>query len=158
MHMPPRPSMLVHLSVHRLDSRVFLPPASARVPKQTTICVIRVFLTDARRSAQGCFNSLQSAGRDFERCGRCGVVCYCGHECQTKAWKQERYSHKHLCPINLNLMEKGGGTALFLKGRKLDGWTPGYEDYDEVIATLSANGRGPKPMCLNRLAKAIRSC
>jgi hypothetical protein len=30
-------------------------------------------------------------------------------------------------------------------------WTPGYEDYNEIIAQLSAKGRGPKGVCANIL-------
>ncbi|KAF9480714.1 hypothetical protein BDN70DRAFT_992508 [Pholiota conissans] len=32
-------------------------------------------------------------------------------------------------------------------------WTPGYDDYNEIIATLCAKGRGPKARLLNRLAR-----
>ncbi|KAF8204626.1 hypothetical protein BJ912DRAFT_1051969 [Pholiota molesta] len=32
-------------------------------------------------------------------------------------------------------------------------WTPGYDDYNEIIADLSAQGRGPKAKFLNRLAR-----
>ncbi|KDR84142.1 hypothetical protein GALMADRAFT_236816 [Galerina marginata CBS 339.88] len=212
MHMPPRPSMPVHPRVQQLDSLAFPPPASVRAPKESALSYIQDFRTEARCTAQGCPNSLQSAGREFQRCGRCGIVSYCGRECQAKAWKNEQYPHKRVCPVLRNLMEMGGGSALFFaglhgrvvvdvkgeekvalflrmeaqfkilnnwtaaninegdfllikewgelvnisRGHPLPNgteWTPGYSDYDEVIAQLSAQGRGPKPKYLNRLAR-----
>ncbi|KAF8967427.1 hypothetical protein BDZ97DRAFT_1803284 [Flammula alnicola] len=205
MHMYPRPDMPVHPSVEHIDLGVFPISASWRAPAQSAISVIKTFRSESLCSAFKCPNSLQSAGKDFQRCGRCTVVAYCGRECQTKAWKEEKYSHKRICPLLRNLMERGGGSALFFSGagegtRGPDGmmaftnimqivsnwkragvpeddfllvedwskwvtesrgypmpdgteWTPGYEDYNDLIAQLSAQGRGPKAKFLNRLAR-----
>lgn len=116
MHTPPRPSMPVHPSIEPFVSTALSVPV--RDPKEATIDYIRTFRTDTRCSAQGCLNSSQSSGRNLQRCGRCGVVVYCGRECQTKAWKEEVYPHKRLCPILRNIMTKGSGSDLFFEGNE----------------------------------------
>lgn len=122
MHMPPRPDMPVHPDVVWLDTSVFPPPASCRSLVETAVFVIMSFRMEARCSAYNCLNSIQSAGRDFQRCASCAVVSYCGRECQRKAWKEEKYPHKSVCRALRTVLEKGGGADNFFEcasGRNL---------------------------------------
>lgn len=57
---------------------------------------------------------------------------------------------------NLNIYDEWDKLIYESRGYPLpDGteWTPGYDDYNELIAQLSTKGRGPKAKYLNRLAR-----
>ena len=189
MHRYPRPDMPVHPEVVRYDLIRFPPPPPPDQRQTVTLEQIRKMRLEMRCSAYKCTNSLQTSGNDFQRCARCMVVSYCGRECQTRAWKEEKYPHKRVCPSLRSLIDRGGGHFLFFKEEATmmvlqnwinagvidddlntyddwnkmiyesrgypvpDGteWTPGYEDYNEIIAQLSAEGRGPKGTCVNIL-------
>ena len=182
MHRYPRPDMPVHPEVMRYDLIRFPPPPPPERRQPVTLLQIRGTREEMRCSAYKCTNSLQTSGNDFQRCARCMVVSYCGRECQTRAWKDEKYPHKRVCPSLRSLIARGGGHSLFFREDATemvlqnwrnagvidddlntydewdkmicesrgypvpDGteWTPGYEDYNEIIAQLSAKGRGPK--------------
>jgi hypothetical protein len=188
MHLYPRPNIPVHPLVESLDSQVFLTPAVCEDPKYTALMAIQTLRSDRHCSAYKCPNSFQSVGKNFQRCSRCQVVSYCGRECQTNAWKDQKYPHKQICSVLRSLMSRGGGPAFFFgdgpefwemthrvvyenwkkagvqedelsligdwhkaitgsRGYPIpDGteWTPGYDDYNEIIAKLSEKGRGPK--------------
>ncbi|KIM42969.1 hypothetical protein M413DRAFT_26187 [Hebeloma cylindrosporum] len=62
-----------------------------------------------RCSATFCPNSIRSTGRDFQRCGKCGVALYCGKECQRASWRDKNFPHKEVCPLLSRLVEQGGG-------------------------------------------------
>ncbi|EIN10208.1 hypothetical protein PUNSTDRAFT_132306 [Punctularia strigosozonata HHB-11173 SS5] len=42
----------------------------------------------------GCVETEATAGRKFHVCGGCGHMKYCSKECQRRAWKDQRASHK----------------------------------------------------------------
>ncbi|KDR84154.1 hypothetical protein GALMADRAFT_700867 [Galerina marginata CBS 339.88] len=196
MHTYPRPDMPLHPSVVELDKQKFPPPA-ASVPEAVIFYIGRLH-GESRCSALFCPNSIQNVGTDFQRCARCNTVSYCGRVCQAKAWREEEYPHKRVCPILRKLIDAGGGPGVFysvtpimvlfglhhghiLENWKKAGisddtfdymrgwvnslenankmpngteWTPGYEDYDEMIEELvDLNGGGPKPQYMDRLAR-----
>ena len=189
MHLYPHPDMPVHPKIEEEDSKDFPPPISLETPRHISAAAILHFRLDTRCSARGCLNTMQNSGRNFQRCARCTVVAYCGRSCQVKAWKDEQYPHKRICPLFTTLVEVGGGPQEVFRvqggrdhlenilhrwdasgveeeefqlladcsksvmGAKWcplpDGteWTPGYEDYNEIISQLSAEGRGPQRTC-----------
>ncbi|KAJ6587351.1 hypothetical protein B0H10DRAFT_1961418 [Mycena sp. CBHHK59/15] len=111
MYLPPRPPIVLHPNVAAFDMMSFPPPPAIRDLRETVHTAIAAARRDMRCSALDCPRSLQSAGRDFMRCSRCRVVCYCGKECQTRAWKEERYPHRRLCPILSALVRISNGAA-----------------------------------------------
>lgn len=113
MHLYPRPDMPVHPHVLSHDLKTFPPPASCRSTEETAIHYIVDSRIERRCSAHMCPNSLQSVGRAFQRCARCNIVSYCGRECQVKAWRDEQYPHKRICPIMRTLVDAGGGPTMF---------------------------------------------
>lgn len=53
----------------------------------------------------GCGKVVQdNGGKPFSICSRCKSVCYCGAECQQRAWKSAKYRHKDICPILCRLL------------------------------------------------------
>ncbi len=197
MHLYPHPDYPVFPSVVELDRGNFPPPASVRSVPSGAAFYIRKFREEIRCSAYCCPNSIQSAGKNFQRCSRCQIVPYCGRECQIRAWRDEKYPHKRVCPILRHLVDTAGGMGMFVPtetppvfayvvggtanhhlvplilenweaagvphdmlecifdwARWIDStknmpdgswWTPGYDDYNEVIRKLSVPlGRGPQ--------------
>lgn len=51
-----------------------------------------------------------SVGEDFQfqRCGGCRVVAYCGKECQVRAWKDKRLPHRDICKSLSMVMDACG--------------------------------------------------
>lgn len=121
MHRLPLPSIPVHPLLYQMDVDVFLDSWSRPPPEnESTLCIIQRFRHDDRCSAQGCMNSIQLAGQSFQWCERCGLVPYCGHKCQTNAWKHKHYPHKLVCSALKNLVQKGGGSSFFFLGDIMD--------------------------------------
>lgn len=115
MHLPPRPAIPVHPRVLEADTCRFPPDPIARTLPSSTIFYIKAARQNTCCSAVGCNNSLQSAGKDFQRCSRCNVVPYCGRECQIQAWRNEAFPHKRVCPKLRYLVAQGGGWDAFAK-------------------------------------------
>lgn len=91
MHITPLPSFPVHPSIYEMDVEEFLAFWQPPLENESTLHSLRSFRRDLQCSAQGCMNSIQLAGRSFQKCVHCGLAPYCGRECQTKAWKHEQY-------------------------------------------------------------------
>lgn len=68
-----------------------------------------------RCSASFCPNTIQSTGRDFQRCGRCNIALYCGRTCQINSWEDNEFPHKLICTILRSLVERGGGEELVFR-------------------------------------------
>lgn len=104
------PSFLVHPVIALVDWNYTLSPEeSASVPQDTRLVqTLRVCYKDMRCFARGCMNSLQTSGKDFQRCGKCSIATYCGQECQAASWRDEEHPHKRVCPIIVDLLEKAG--------------------------------------------------
>ncbi|KAF9462071.1 hypothetical protein BDZ94DRAFT_1262354 [Collybia nuda] len=109
MHLPPRPAILVHPHVLKVDETRFPPDPIIRSLQSATMFYIKAARQNTCCSAAGCNNSLQSAGKDFKRCSRCNIVSYCGRECQIQAWRNEAFPHKRVCPTLRYLVAQGGG-------------------------------------------------
>lgn len=62
---------------------------------------------------------IQSTGREFQRCSKCKVACYCSKACQAKAWTNTENPHKCSCKITCQLIELGGGLAAVFAGKSL---------------------------------------
>ncbi|KAJ6600330.1 hypothetical protein DFH09DRAFT_1271217 [Mycena vulgaris] len=73
-YLPPRPPIVLHPDVARFDEMTFPPPATISNLRETVHTAIFASRRDMRCSAIDCARSLQSAGREFMRCGRCRVV------------------------------------------------------------------------------------
>ncbi|KAJ3497348.1 hypothetical protein NLJ89_g10357 [Agrocybe chaxingu] len=113
MHLPPRPDIPLHLDIVEVDEKFFPPPPSVRTVPKAVLYWIGTFHMENRCSAYKCPNSIQSAGRNFQCCGRCHAVSYCGRECQTVAWRDEKYPHKRVCRAIRFLVDVAGGPGLF---------------------------------------------
>lgn len=79
------------------------------------IIYMRMAKYTLRCSATFCLNSIQSTGREFQRCGKCGIALYCGKECQTSSWRDKDFPHKKICPILSELVEQSGGEDVIFK-------------------------------------------
>ncbi|TFY57638.1 hypothetical protein EVJ58_g6907 [Rhodofomes roseus] len=66
-------------------------------------------ITMRRCSAPECDGTFMTAGRPLARCAGCGVLRYCSHECQKRAWKHALLSHRTICAKLRMLLE---GTRL----------------------------------------------
>ena len=67
------------------------------------------------RCSASFFNTIQSTGRDFQRCGRCNIALYCGRACQINSWEDDEFPHKLICTILRSLVERGGGEELVFR-------------------------------------------
>ncbi|KAF9528136.1 hypothetical protein CPB83DRAFT_358521 [Crepidotus variabilis] len=113
MHLYPHPNYPVHPRVARIDS-VFPPSPSVRSVPNSAACRLVEFHQETRCRAYGCPGSIQSAGNNFQRCSHCQIVSYCGRECQTRAWRDEKFPHKRVCPIIRLLIDTAGGLDMFV--------------------------------------------
>ncbi|CAA7258463.1 unnamed protein product [Cyclocybe aegerita] len=113
IHMYPRPNIPLHPDIVKLDNFKFPPPTSVRTVPKYVICDIAYFHNETRCSACKCPNSIQSAGKNFQRCSRCHAVSYCGRQCQTVAWRDEKFPHKRICRAIRFLIDAAGGPGYF---------------------------------------------
>lgn len=116
MYLHPRPRILLHPKMVELDKFSFPPPASIRSLREKAASSILDARTTPHCSRIGCENTIQSAGKSFQRCARCSIAPYCGRECQTFAWKEEEYPHKRICPKVRLLVSSAGGIEALQKG------------------------------------------
>jgi hypothetical protein len=87
---------------------------------EMAISHIRAARFDLYCSARNCPNSIQSTGRQFQRCARCNVAVYCGKNCQIDAWSAQQYPHRKICKILQSLVAIAGSELLFLCPRSAD--------------------------------------
>ncbi|KAF8204607.1 hypothetical protein BJ912DRAFT_2521 [Pholiota molesta] len=87
---------------------------------EMAISHIRAARFDLYCSARNCPNSIQSTGRQFQRCARCNVAVYCGKKCQIEAWSAQEYPHRKICKILQSLVAIAGSELLFLCPRSAD--------------------------------------
>jgi hypothetical protein len=87
---------------------------SSKVTNDAITCM-RMAKYTLHCSATFCPNSIQSTGREFQRCGKCSVALYCGKECQTSSWRDKDFPHKKICSILSELVEQGGGEEVLFK-------------------------------------------
>lgn len=62
--------------------------------------------------APDCSETCASLQQPFRRCGGCGVLQYCSHECQRRAWKHAPSPHRQFCAPLRTIMEKTWGHAM----------------------------------------------
>lgn len=87
---------------------------------EMAISHIRLARFDLYCSARNCPNSIQSTGRQFQRCGRCNVAVYCSKKCQIDAWSAQQYPHRRICKILQSLVTIAGSELLFRCLRSAD--------------------------------------
>ena len=91
-----------------------VPPTFYEKIAKNTLLHIRSARFDLRCSARFCPNSIQSTGKEFQRCGRCNIAVYCSKKCQTDAWASEQFPHKVICKL-LRKMVLVAGTELVFR-------------------------------------------
>ncbi|KAJ7742946.1 hypothetical protein DFH07DRAFT_943235 [Mycena maculata] len=116
MYLPPRPPIILHPNVAAFDVKTFPPPPTVRNLRESVHMAIVAARRDMACSAVGCTRSLQTEGRAFMCCARCCVVCYCSTDCQTRAWKEEKYPRRRICPIISALVRISDGAATGFMG------------------------------------------
>ncbi|KAF9528922.1 hypothetical protein CPB83DRAFT_289576 [Crepidotus variabilis] len=136
MHLYPHPDYPVHPSVVQIDDLTFHPRASYRSVPSAVAYYLMEFHQETQCCAYGCPGSMQSAGNNFQRCSRCQIVSYCGRECQTRAWRDEKFPHKRVCPIIRLLIEAAGGLDMFVPN----------SSQNLKILNLPANVNARRPM------------
>ncbi|KAJ7135713.1 hypothetical protein C8R44DRAFT_976544 [Mycena epipterygia] len=97
----------VHPAITASDATSF--PPLPRTLRDTAVQLLRELRAETLCLRIGCSNSLQSAGRAFQRCSRCNLVSYCSTACQATAWTAEACPHKRVCPKLRRLLAAGGG-------------------------------------------------
>ncbi|KAG6917355.1 hypothetical protein DXG01_002820 [Tephrocybe rancida] len=123
MHLPPRPSIPLHRIMIAIDKNCFPPPASARSPPDTAYFLITSKKSETRCAGKNCENTIQSVGKNFQRCGRCTIIGYCGRDCQKQDWTNAEFPHKAVCPILRDLVAKAGGWPVFAGSGVIPGST-----------------------------------
>ena len=117
MHLfyPPKPDYPLPPDSIVFDESHFPPAASVRSAPRSVRFYIKSLHEETRCSAYRCRKSIQDVGKNFQRCARCQVVSYCGRECQTRAWREETYPHKRVCPILRRVIDIAGGLGMFVQ-------------------------------------------
>ncbi|KAJ7164170.1 hypothetical protein C8R46DRAFT_997945 [Mycena filopes] len=111
MYLPPRPPIVLHPAVARYDLSHFPPPPTVRNVRETVHIGLASMHKAMSCAALDCTQSFQSSGKAFMRCSQCRVVCYCSKACQTRAWREEKYPHRKVCPIIAWLVVLAGEDA-----------------------------------------------
>ncbi|KAJ7278847.1 hypothetical protein C8J57DRAFT_149388 [Mycena rebaudengoi] len=121
MYLPPRPPVVLHPRVAEFDLQTFPPPANVRELRETIYTSISSARNDMCCLAVGCTNSFQSSGKNFMRCGRCSIVSYCSKQCQTRAWRDEKFPHERVCPLLRHLTFIAGEIPFWFPGASISG-------------------------------------
>ncbi|KAF9480720.1 hypothetical protein BDN70DRAFT_931524 [Pholiota conissans] len=95
---------------------------------RTDIDHIRNARFDLNCSARDCPNSIQTTGREFQRCSGCNIALYCTKKCQSDAWNSDQYPHKIICKTLQKLVALCGSEVIFR--------FPDKTYYPEDLATL----------------------
>ena len=113
LYFPKRPDIPLYPACVEHDEMTFPHPEAATDRSTYLYFTIQTLRKQTRCCAIQCPNSMQSAGKNFQRCSRCQLVSYCGRECQTRSWSDEHYPHKRVCTILRRLVASAGNLALF---------------------------------------------
>ncbi|KAJ7222940.1 hypothetical protein C8J57DRAFT_242315 [Mycena rebaudengoi] len=102
-------------------------------PLKTIPLLLVAWKQSLRCYAKSCPESLQSS-HTFKRCSACGVVSYCGKECQKRAWGD----HKKICKIIAKIIHDGGDVDDRAKfTRNCEAGMVDADDAEVVIASFS---------------------
>ncbi|EAU84213.1 hypothetical protein CC1G_08143 [Coprinopsis cinerea okayama7 len=107
MHRYPDLHLLLHPAIVDLDGAIFPWPMPESDEELVLDAILR-FRTEGKCKNKGCDNSMHTSGKSLQRCASCGVVAYCGKQCQVKDWKNPEFPHKTICPLLTELVRISG--------------------------------------------------